>query len=195
VPLTTAATAVRPPAISWQSPTLFVASPDGSSATIWALSGQPLAMMTSQSLAALTGARGVSIGARANSNGTTSLAIVAELGCTPQAIHVEVVDYDPQAMSFTVVGDATLAMPGAGFQTTPTVVWTALRNRWLTTWVVEAGPQVMGRFFDDSVKPIKLSEDPFAIPGVAFAGQALANAHAVVVSPSDQMSDSKLRCP
>ncbi len=50
--LTTSAVSVRPPAILWQSPVVFVASPDGAAASIWALDGQTLAVTKTFSPAA-----------------------------------------------------------------------------------------------------------------------------------------------
>jgi hypothetical protein len=128
------------------------------------------------------------MGVREN-GASVEIAVIGELGCTPQSIAVQLVSYASGA--FTSGGSTVLAPAGSGFQTTPTVAWSASRNLWLATWVA-SGPVVMGRFFDDSLTP---KEAAFTVPGAAFAAQALGNAHAVVVSPSYEISDSKLRCP
>lgn len=194
--LTRSAASIGPPALLWDSPVLFAASPDANAATIWALAGGSLARTASASIVSLVDARYVALGARAKSDGTTRLAIVAQLGCTSAAVHVALVDYDPSTSSFAAAGDVELAAGAAGtsFQTAPSVEWVAARNRWLATWVA-TGPQVVARFFDDTATP---SEAPFTVARGASAAVALENGHAALLAQQGTeaaLFDSEVRCP
>jgi hypothetical protein len=198
--LTMTASSIRPPAMSLRSSVLFVASPDGAAASLWALDPIHLtpATATPWSLGKLAGARGTAMATRANTDGTTRVAVVSEIGCANQAIHVELVDYDASAHppTFTSVGDLEISPASSAGQTLPSIAWSPARNHWLVTWAVQ-GPEVRARFFDDNLQP----SDAITVPGPGFAAQALPNGHALLVvpppneTPTDTLVESHLRCP
>ncbi len=197
--LTPSAISIRPPALLAQPlaapQVVFVASPDAAAASIWALDPSSLTPQASMTLSALAGARSVAMSGHANANGGVRLAIVAELGCAPEAIHLALVDYTPGASppAFAVVGDVEVSPAGAGFQTAPSVAWSATLSRWLATWVV-TGPSVSGRFVDDTAKA---SEATFDVAKSASLVVARSSGHASMVSTSGggELMDSLVRCP
>ena len=193
--LTTMAVSVRPPAIAVESSVVFVASPDGAAASLWALDAGTLTTKATTTIPSLANARGVSMGVRVGSDGTMRIAVVAELECSPQAIELAFVDYDPTSATFSATGEAQVSAATGGLQTAPTIAWSAARSRWMAAWVA-SGPRVAGRFIDDAAVP---SEPAFTVMNGGLGAVALATAHVALVATEgangDVLVDSEARCP
>ncbi len=191
--LSTTATSMQPPALLVRGGSVFVASPDGDAAKIWALDAT-LAPATSYGLAGMPSARSTAMAAHQLTDGRWRVAVVAELGCDKQVIRLSIVDFDPSALAFTSVVDAEVAAASGSYQWQPTIAWVEKRQRWLVTWLTP-GPKPFARFMGDDGTA---GAPSFALASGALTAESLSTGHAALVASSaggQQLLDSPVRCP
>ncbi len=125
--LTAASTGVRPPAVTFMPSTslIAVAAPDESAVSVWTVDASDT-VQGPIAIASLGGARAVAVGADASGH----LAVVAEIGCTPQAIELAIGTIES---GFT---DAIpIAQAGSDFAVNPSVAWVASEGYWIVSWI------------------------------------------------------------
>ena len=113
---------------------------------------------------ALARARAVSIAAA--TDGSSRIAVVAELGCAPQTLAMSV---GTMRGGFGPLIRVEKAATGADVQ--PTVAWVPAENDWMVSWIATAGgAHVLARRFDADGTPAGSVIDPSAPATAAAAG-------------------------
>ncbi|HTB72984.1 MAG TPA: hypothetical protein VK762_07060 [Polyangiaceae bacterium] len=174
IPLTTESTSVRPPATLAMGSQIIVAAPNGDDVGVWALDATHLTASPA-SIPQLAGARAVSIA----TDGTGDLAVVAEIGCTPQSIAL---------VLGTLQGgfsDAVIVAPqGNQGALQPTVAWAPAEGSWVVSWIsTDGGAHVLAMRFDATGNPRGAVIDP----GVSATGaSASADGSLLAYAPSSQ---------
>jgi hypothetical protein len=155
VTLTSAGTSVRPAGIV-QVPgqsQVVVAAPDGNAVSVWMLDAS-LSTGTSTTVPGLTGAYAVSAGIATDGSGR--IAVVAEIGCTPQSIALAIGTVSGGFSQGTVVAPA-----GSMAAVQPTVAWVASENDWIVAWIsAEGGAHALAQRFDADGNPMGGRIDP-----------------------------------
>jgi len=166
-PLATDGTSVRPPAIIPLEATggAALAAPIGAGVGVWTFdsTGQVASSSPSVTIAGMVGAKAVAMA----TDGAGRLAVVAEIGCSPQSIAFSV---GTSSGGFTAV--AQVAPAGADAALQPTVAWVSSRSDWLVTWISRAGgAHVLARRFSAAGVAEDAVFDP-AMPASAAAAVA-----------------------
>ena len=162
--------------------------------TLWAIDGPTTSTLASIAVPSLASARSASLASLVRGDGTLRLAIVSELGCEDQSIHLALVDYAPTSKHFSLVSDTTVAETGSGFQWHPTIAWVSARKRWLVSWL-GAGPHAAARFMGEDGEP---GSQAFQLAASALAASSLSNGHVALIAngtTGKQVLDSPARCP
>ena len=85
------------------------------------------------------------------------LAVVAEIGCTPQKLALALLPLDAQG-TFGTPAVGQVAAASGGFQTATNVAWQEASKEWLATWLVD-GPAVRSQRLDASGKLVGPASD------------------------------------
>jgi hypothetical protein len=162
--LTLSSTSVRPPAMTALSDgTILLAAPDGDAVSLFPLGGA-MPGGGSVPVRALTKARAVSIATA--TDGSSKIAVVAEIGCAPQTIAMSV---GTLRGGFGPLIRVEKAASGADVQ--PTVAWVPAESGWIVSWIATSGgPHVLARRFDAAGTPVGTVIDPSAPATAAAAG-------------------------
>jgi hypothetical protein len=123
---------LRPPAmlVLPRSNKFLVAAPHGDAAAVWTLDAS-LALATPAMIPEFKFARTLSMAAA--SDGSGRVAIVAEIGCAPQAVELAVGD----GTHFPTVVE--VAPAGSDLAVDPTVAWVGDAGLWLVSWISSTG--------------------------------------------------------
>jgi len=143
VTLTSAGTSVRPAAMAQVpgQPQVAVAAPDGNDVSVWMLDSS-LSTGNATTVPALAGAYAASLAAATDGSGR--IAVVAEIGCTPQSIALAV-----GTVSGGFSGGTVVAPAGSSAAVQPTVAWVASENGWIVAWIsAEGGAHALAQRFD-----------------------------------------------
>ena len=157
-PLVTDATSVRPPSVLSLGNRVLVVSPAGGDVGAWVLeaSGGGVQTVSTTTLPGLAGARAVSASLKQDGAGF-QLAVVAEIGCTPQKLALALLPLDAQG-TFGTPAVGQVAAASGGFQTATNVAWQEASKEWLATWLVD-GPAVRSQRLDASGKRVGPASD------------------------------------
>ncbi len=158
-PLAPDATSVRPPMVLAAGTRALVASPAGADVGVWLVepNGGALATIASATVPGLAGARAVSGFARADGV-AQQVALVAEIGCTPQKLMLALFSFDAAQGTFGTPQVAEVAAASAGFQTGAHVAWQESSKEWLVTWLAD-GPAIRSQRLDASGKRVGPATD------------------------------------
>jgi hypothetical protein len=158
VMLTAQSTSVRAPAMTalYGTAQTLLAAPDGDAVSVWPLTAGQSAGPPSV-ISGLSGARSVAMASATDGSGR--LAVVAEVGCTPQTIALAL---GTMAAGFSHV--TTVVAPGSGFAIEPTVAWVPSEGYWMVSWIAQAGggPRAFAQRFDIEGGPVGGPIDPMA---------------------------------
>jgi hypothetical protein len=152
-------TSLRPPAVLSLGSRVLLASPAGADVGVWLLEPQAkdVATVAGTTLPGLAGARAVSAAVRADGAGY-QVAVVAELGCTPQKLALALFSLDAATGAFGSPTVVTVAPAGAGFATATSVAFHSASNEWLVTWLAD-GPLVRSQRVDPAGQLIGATAD------------------------------------
>jgi hypothetical protein len=185
VTLTSASTSVRPAAVAQVPGQVVAAAPDGNAVTVWSFAGG-LSNPATAAVPGLIGSRAASVAVAAD--GSNRIAVVAEIGCTPQAIALSV---GTIAGGF---GPATVVAPASTKPLVqPTVAWVASEGDWIVGWISSnGGAHVLAQRFDANGNPVGSTVDPStAASGASVAGDGSLLAY---VPDSNSFVSASLGC-
>ncbi|HSY21888.1 MAG TPA: hypothetical protein VK841_07230 [Polyangiaceae bacterium] len=143
VVLTTSGISLRQAALTpWPGHSqVLLAAPDQNSVSLWALDATLASVAPSIPVAALAGARAVSLAIA--TDGSDRVAIVAEIGCSPQSIALAVGTPSGNFGPATIV-----AAQGDAPAVQPSVAWVPAQGNWIVSWIsATGGPHVLARRF------------------------------------------------
>jgi hypothetical protein len=187
VSLATDGVSVRPPAILPLESTggAVLAAPTGGGVGIWTFDSTGLVGSSPPSvIAGMEGAKAVAMA----TDGAEHLAVVAEIGCSPQSITLSV---GTASGNFTTVAEVAPAGTDAAFQ--PTVAWVSTRSDWLVTWISRTGgSHVLARRFSAAGVAEDAVVDP-AIPASVAAADASGQVFAFDAT-TGQFETADLKC-
>ncbi len=153
--LSDASTSVRPAALAPipGQPQALVAAPHLDGVGVWTVGastppGQPV------TIPSLARARAAAVAIA--SDGSGRIAVVAEIGCSPQTIALAVGTLADGFPNTTVVAPA-----GSGLAVAPSVAWIEGQDRWVVAWISsDGGGHVLARSFDPKGNALGATVDP-----------------------------------
>lgn len=132
---------------------LVIAAPDGQAAGVWAFDSTTLpgSTVAPTTISGFAQARAVSLA----SDGKENLAVVAELGCTPQTIALAL---GTLSRGFHVT---TVAPANDTFAVEPSVAWAASEGYWIVSWISgSGGAHALAKRFDRNGNAVGAVIDP-----------------------------------
>lgn len=154
ITLSPSSTSLRPPAIILLGAQAIVAAPDANDVGVWAIDAGVAGPAALQTIPGLAGARAVALAAA--SDGSARIAVVAEIGCSPQSIALAV-----GTLATGFAGATVVAPAGASVAVAPSVAWIEGQNRWVVAWISTAGgAHVLTRSFEPTGVPLGAVVDP-----------------------------------
>jgi hypothetical protein len=182
-PLTTTSISVRPPALvvsPTQPGTVLLAAPNGNDVGVWSID-DTLTGSGPVSIPGLAGARAVSMATDGNGN----IAVVAEIGCSPQSIVLAL-----GTLSGGFSKTLTVAAANGSPAIQPTVVWVSQTpqystsgSAWLVSWIsVAGGAHALAQWIDTNANPIGSVLEPGVVQ--TSGGAALSDGNLLAYTAS-----------
>lgn len=148
--LTDASLSVRAPALLRLNEQLVVVAPAEGGVKLWRLDETAGVADAGVAIAGLEGARSVFVADDRRGH----LALVAQVGCSPQALRLALGAYDARSVRFEPSFELVAA--SSSLAADPRVTWLAERGEWLVTWL-QMGPAIRALRLNPTGQPIGAS--------------------------------------